>query len=518
MPIPDEVENSVKRIPALAALACLALTAACGGGDGGSSGGGEPDASAVLRYTTSAGATSFDPHKTVSSSDFTILNFVYDRLVHQSVDGKPVPGLAESWEFSDDAKTLTFKLREGLKFEDGTPFDAEAAKANLDRAREPDSITAPQLAAVEGVEVVDPSTVVLKLNSPGVHLVLTLSDLAGMMVSPKAFESPESLATDSNGIGRFTLTEADPGSHYVFAATEDYWDADALKVAGLEITAITDPQTNLNGISSGQADCALVSPAMIEPAEQIPNATTKARTVLTQTVLYFNQSKSEFDQPEVRRAINLALDREQILKGAQEGQGEASTGLFPSDYFVPNDAVADLLTKNTDEARKLLADAGLPDGFKFTALTLTIPQFVTTAEIVKAQLAEIGIDMEIKALPPADLGMTFMKGDGDAVLTAWTGRADPSMLFSAYFDEAAPQNVSRTEVDGFDEALAAANAIDDIDERGAALAEVQKLVLEQGAVVPLTFNSVGTVCSDKVTGYEPPVVGISEFRGVGITR
>ncbi len=507
----------MKRIPALAVVACLALTA-CGGGDGGGNSG-EADPSAVLRYTTSAGVTSFDPHKTVSSSDYVILNYVYDRLVHQSVDGQAVPGLAESWEFSDDAKTLTFKLRTGVKFEDGTPFDAAAAKANLDRALEPDSITAPLLAAVDSVEVVDESTIALQLNAPGAHLVLTLSDLAGMMVSPQAFATPEAaagLATDSNGIGRFTLTEADPGSHYVFAATEDYWDADALKVAGMEVTAITDPQTNLNGISSGQADCALVSPAMIAPAEQIPNANTLARTVLTQTVLYFNRTKSELDQPEVRRAINLALDREAILAGAQEGQGEASTGLFPADYFVPNDSVADLLSQDQQAAKDLLAEAGLPNGFKFTALTLTIPQFVTTAEIVKAQLAEVGIDMEIKALPPADMGVNFLKGEGDAVITGWTGRPDPSMLFSAYFDDAAPQNVSHSEIDGFDDALAAANAVQDPTERGVALAEVQKLVLDEGLVAPLTFNAVGTVCSDKVTGYEPPVVGISEFRGVGI--
>ncbi|WP_244928779.1 ABC transporter substrate-binding protein [Nocardioides sp. W7] len=509
----------MKRFPALAAAACLTLTA-CGGGSSSSDGGnGEADPSAILRYTTSGGVTSFDPHKTVASSDYILLNYVYDRLVHQDVDGQPVPGLAESWEFGEDSKSLTFKLRSGVSFEDGTPFDAEAVKANLERALEPDSITAPLLAVVDSVEVVDPSTVTLKLNSPGAHLVLTLSDLSGMMVSPQAFATPDAaaaLATDSNGIGRFTLAEADPGAHYVFEASENYWDAEALKVGGMDVTVIVDPQTNLNGISSDQADCALVSPAMIAPAEAIPNAVTKARTVLTQTVLYFNQTKSELGDPLVRKAINLALDRDAILEAAQEGKGAASTGLFPDDYFVPNDSVADLLTQDQQAAKDLLAQAGLADGFSFTTVTLTIPQFVTTAEIVKAQLAEIGIDMEIKALPPADLGVNFLKGTGDAVITAWTGRADPSMLLSSYFDADAPQNVSRTEVDGFDEALQAANSTDDVAERGEALAEVQRLVLEQGAVAPLTFNAVGAVCSERVTGYEPPLVGISEFRGVGI--
>lgn len=509
----------MKLTPALVAAACLVLTAACGGSDGSGSGEANPDA--VLRYTTSAGVTSFDPHKTVSSSDFVLLNYVYDRLVHTDVDGKAAPGLAESWEFGNDYRTLTFKLRSGLTFEDGTAFDAEAAKVNLERAMEPDSISASLLTAIDTIDVVDDSTIKLNLNEPGVHLVLTLSDLAGMMVNPKAFATTEAatdLATDSDGIGRFTLTEADPGAHYVFAASEDYWDEDALKLAGMEVTAIVDPQTNLNGIGSDEADCALISPAMIAPAEQIPGTKTKARTVLTQTVMYFNQTKSEFNDPLVRKAVNLALDRDAILEGAQEGKGEASNGLFPDDYFVPNDSVSDLVKHDPAAAKELLAEAGLPDGFSFTAVTLTIPQFVTTAEIIKSQLSEIGIDMEIKALPPADMGVNFLSGTGDAAITAWTGRADPSMLFSAYFDEAAPLNVSSTEAEGFDEALEKANAIDDLEDRGEALAEVQRVVLEQGAVAPITFNAVGTVCNERVTGYEPPVIGISEFRGVGMTR
>jgi peptide/nickel transport system substrate-binding protein len=513
--------DNVKRIPVLVVGCCLAMTTACGssGGSGGASSG-EADPNAVLRYATSAGVTSFDPHKTVSSSDFILLNYVYDRLVHQDVDGQPVPGLAESWDFSKDYRTLTFHLREGLTFEDGAAFDAEAVKANLERALEPDSITAPLLAAIDKVTVVDPATVRLDLNEPGVHLVLTLSGLAGMMVSPEAFATPEAakgLATDPDGIGRFVLDEADPGSHYVFEASEDYWDADALKLGGFEVTAIQDPQTNLKGVESGQFDCALVSPAMIAPAEQIPDAQTKARTVLTETVLFFNQTKGELGDKRVRQAIGLAIDREAVLEAAQEGQGEAAGGLFPNDYFVPNDSVSDLVTHDPERAKQLLAEAGLADGFSFTALTLTIPQFVTTAEVIKSQLAEVGIDMEIKALPPADMGVNFIKGQGDAVITAWTGRADPAMMFSSYFDEAAPQNVSHIEPKGYDEALQDANAIEDPTARGEALAEVQRIVLEHGAVVPITFNAVGTVCNDRVTGYEPPVVGISEFRGVGMT-
>lgn len=508
----------MRRGLALLVTGCLTLSACGGGGSARPNDAAEADPTATLRYVTVAGVTSFDPHKTVSASDFILLNYVYDRLVHVDAEGKAVPGLANSWTFSDDMRTLTLSLRDGISFPDGTPFDAEAVKANLERAMEPDSITAAPLAAIEKVTAVDKSTIELGLREPGVNLVLTLSDLAGMMVTPTALAKPESLASTPNGIGRFTLTSAQPGARYAFGAVDNYWDPDALPVAGLNVEVITDPQTALNGLSSDQFDCALVSPGMIDPAKQIPNAVVAARTVLTQTVLVPNQSKSKFGDPRVRRALNLAIDRTAVLQAAQEGHGAASTGLFPDDYWVPNDDVSKLLAHDPDQARSLLADAGLQDGFKFTAITLTIPQFLTTAEIIKSQLAEVGIDMTIKALPPADAGVSFLRGEGDALISAWTGRPDPAMLFANYFSDESPSNVSKVEPEGFDEALSAANAEEDPGVRGKLLAKVQKIVLENGSVVPVTFNAVGTVCTADVIGYKAPVLGVSEFRGVGLTR
>lgn len=513
------MKRSTIRWAGAAIAAVLALSACQSGSAAPDTGSGEVDTSAVLRYTTTGGIVSFDPHKTPSSSDFILLNLIYDRLIHQDADGNPVAGLAESWTFSDDMRTLTLQLRQGLTFADGRPFDAEAVKANLERAMEPDSITSPLLKAIDTVNVLDESTVELALNRPGAHLVLTLSDLPGMMVSPAAFANPEQLATQPVGIGRFDLQRMDPGARYELVATDDYWDPEALKLAGFNIDVVTDPDTALNAVRSGEYDCALVSPAMIAPAEQIPDATVKARTVLTQTVLYFNQGKEALADPQVRRAINLAIDRDVILEAAQEGQGEAAKGLFPEDYFVPNDPVADLVTYDPEAAKRLLAEAGYPDGgLEFTVLTLTIPQFRTTAEIVADHLSRIGVTMHIKALPPQDLHVHFLRGEGEAVITGWVGRPDPAMLFSAYFEEDAPQNVSKVTPDGFNEALDDANAIEDRDQRGEALAAVARLVLEHGAVAPLTFNVVGTVCSDQVVGYEPTAVGASEFRGVGIRQ
>ena len=148
------------------------------------------DPSATFRYATTYGTSSFDPHKTKVAQDNILLAQVYDRLVHRDQDANPTPGLAESWEFAPDGSTLTFHLRDGVVFQDGTPFDSAAVKANLQRAQEPDSITTTMLAPITRIDTPDPRTVVLALSGPGAQLVLTLSDLPGMMVSPNAFGTP----------------------------------------------------------------------------------------------------------------------------------------------------------------------------------------------------------------------------------------------------------------------------------------------------------------------------------------
>ncbi|MGY1814529.1 ABC transporter substrate-binding protein [Blastococcus sp. SYSU D00820] len=517
----------MSRLRLAGALATALALTACSGGGGGSDSSGSPDAStadfdtsATLRYAVTAGVTSFDPHKTRLSSDFTLLNFVYDRLVHRDITGSPVPGLAESWELAPDGSTLTLTLREGLTFSDGTPFDSEAVRLNLLRAKEPDSISSALLAPVGSIDTPDATTVVLNLTGPGAQLPLTLSDLAGMMVSPQAFATPEAaaaLAQTPVGIGRFTLTDSEPGARYSFAASEDYWDADALRLAGLEISVISDSQALLNGVESGQTDCGLANPEIIDAAMQIPDVWTEVATTLTESVLYFNSSSGELANPAARQAISYAIDREAILAAAQEGHGEAATQLFPEGYFAHSEELADRYAPDPDKARDLLEEAGRPDGFTFRAIVLGLPQFVTTAQIIQQQLAEVGITMELDTRSPAEAGVSFARGEADAVVTAWTGRPDPSNLMTAYFAPTSPQNPSRSTPDGFLEALAAADAIADPEEGGAALAEASQIVLDDARVVPLTFNDVGAFCSTSVAGYEPTVNGVSEFRGVGIT-
>lgn len=506
----------MKKILAATAGALVLVVAGCSSATSSPSSA-AADPNATFRYVTSAGATSFDPHKTKSSSDGIVLNYVYDRLVQRDVNGAPVPGLAESWVVDPNLQSITFTLRSGATFADGAPIDADAVVANLNRAKEPDSITASMLASLAEAKAIDANTVELVLAKPDASVLLTLTDLAGMIVNPTAFGTPEknaALAQMPAGSGRFVLTESTPGSHYLFSSRPNYWDPEAVKVKAIDFSVIADPQARINGVSSGQFDCSIAEPAVVAQTRQMPDLVVNARTSATTNVLYFNRTKSEFGNEKVRQAIALAVDRDAIVAGAMEGEGTATNQLFPEGYFA-SDPDSKVPARDVAKAKQLLAEAGLPNGFDFTAVTLAFPPFTTVAEIVQQQLKEIGVDMKIAPMPPAEMGAAFAKGQGDAVVTAWLGRADPSTLLVAYFGEGSPQNPSGTSIDGFTEALAAANGIGDHDARGQAIAKVGEGVVTAGASVPLAFNVVGAVCSPNVVGYQPSVLQ-DEFRGIGV--
>ncbi|MGW6694209.1 ABC transporter substrate-binding protein [Rhodococcus sp. NPDC054953] len=505
-----------RRLTAAIAVS-TALVAGCGSTDSGGASAADVDPTATLRYATTYGASSFDPHKTKITSDSTMLNLVYDRLVHRDVDGNPVPGLAESWEFAADGSALTLHLREGVTFSDGAAVDAAAVKANLERALAPDSITSSMLAGVAGVDAPDPGTVVLRLAGPGAQLVLTLSDLPGMMVSPNAFGTPEkdaALVLAPVGAGRYTVVNAQPGAEYQYAARPGYWDPDAVRADGFQWTVMTDPQTRVGGVASGQLDAGIATPQSIDSATA-QGLEAQVQTSLNNYVLNLNRTRSEFGKIEVRRALAHAVDRESIVASALEGHGEAASQNFPTGYFAHDDALDGQYPFDQATAKSLLADAGVPEGFTFVAGVSNLPENTMIGQIMKEQLAQVGITMEIRSMTPTDLNPAFNRGELDAILTTLVGRADPSLLLTSFYGQNSAQNPSHDAIPGFQEAMDAANRATDPGQRAALLGDVSEVLMGEAAMLPIAFAQLGAITSDQVVGYEPNRV-VDEWRGVGV--
>ncbi|MFD4181226.1 ABC transporter substrate-binding protein, partial [Rhodococcus sp. NPDC058514] len=469
------------------------------------------------RYATTSGASTFDPHKTKITSDSTMLNLVYDRLVHRDVDGNPVPGLAGSWEFAADGTALTLHLREGVSFSDGTALDSSAVKANLERALAPDSITASMLAGVSGIDTPDPRTVVLRLSGPGAQLVLTLSDLPGMMVSPNAFGTPEkdaALVLNPVGAGRYTVANAQPGAEYQYTARQGYWDPEAVRAANFQWTVMTDPQTRVGGVASGQLDAGIATPQSIDSATT-QGLEAQVQTSLNNYVLNLNRTRSEFGKVEVRRALAHAVDREAIVASALEGHGEPASQNFPKGYFAHDDALDGQYAFDPAKAKELLAAAGVPGGFSFTAGVSNLPENTMIGQIMKEQLAQVGITMEIRSMTPTDLNPAFNRGELDAIMTTLVGRADPSLLLTSFYGQSSAQNPAHDEIPGFREAMDAANRATDASQRATLLGDVNEVLMDQAAMLPVAFAQLGAITSDQMVGYEPNRV-VDEWRGVGV--
>lgn len=479
----------------------------------------ELDTTATFRFAYWTGLTSFDPHLASSSYSNTSLNLVYDRLVHLLPDASPAPGLATAWEFGDDGLTLDLTLRSGVTFHDGTPFDADAVKANLERAKTLEgSVVAGELAAIEEIEVVRPDLVRLHLTEPSAELPLVLSDRAGMMISPAALQN-EDLDQHPVGSGMYRVREYVTNDRITYERFEDYWDPAAAPSAGIEITFITDSTTRLNAVRTGQADATTVDPAQVADAEA-------AGLVVDQDItlafyqLQLNRSFEPFSVLEVRQALNHAIDRGAIIDGLLLGLGVQAGQVFPEGYVAFDEATgSDPYPYDPERARELLAAGGYPDGFTFEMIVPAVPLITQLGEIIQSQLGEIGVIAEARTVEVSDTAPAFMgRKEGNALVTNWSGRADPTQTLKSLFGADSFQNPGGHTTPEMTAAIAATQAAVDPDERTAALKAASAQAARDALTVPLVFPVTSTVASTDVVGLQSWRSGKPEFRGVGLRR
>jgi peptide/nickel transport system substrate-binding protein len=479
----------------------------------------EYDLTATFRYQYSVGPSRFDAHKATSSFDNTSLFLTYDRLVHNAPDASAIPGLATAWEFNEDGTALTFTLREGVTFHDGTPFDAEAVKANIERGQTVEgSAVASDLEVITSVDVVDPLTVTLNLGGSGAQLPLVLSDRPGMMISPAAFENPD-LDQKPVGAGMFMVTDYRPNDRITYTKYDGYWDPEAGRCAVFEYTIAGDPIVRLNAIRTGAIDATFVDPPQEADAESAGLITSRG-TGLAYYHMQPNRSFEPFSKLEVRQAMNHAIDRKAIVDGLLLGLGNGSTQVFPEGYFAfDEDTGTDSYPFDIEQARSLLETAGYPDGFEFEMIVPTIPQIQQLGEIVQAQLAEVGITANIRQVEPAQTADIFYaQQEGDGLVSPWGGRPDPSLTLALMFGDEGFSNPGRHTTPEVQEAIDATQVVQSDEERTAALKAASAAVTEAALDVPLYFPITPSVFTDRVLGWQSWLSGKPEFRYVGLKK
>jgi peptide/nickel transport system substrate-binding protein len=497
------------RLAALAAVVSLVATACAGTSEAGSE-------SKVLRYGSSWKPTSLDPRQSASFDPIFLLPS-YDALIHREADGSLTPGLATEWTLSEDALSLELVLREGVTFQDDAEFDAEAVKANIEDSSQDGKTTASALRVVEAVEVVDPTHVTLRLSEPGAGLLNALSGEAGMMISPDALAN-EDLATQPVGAGPFRLV-SNTQAGLVFEKWDDYWDADSIELDGLDIKYLLDDPARTRALTSGQVDAAVLYGTQIAEVESAGKEVETGNAAYM-FAFWLNAGTAPFDDPNVRKAMIHAIDRDAINKAVFADTCEPVVQAYPSGLWQHVDGLeeSDAGRYDPELAAELLSEAGYPDGFDFTLLAGSSKIFGQAQEVMQAQLAEIGVTMSIDVREPTEVVAARRKGDFQASFAAiQPGRPDESQFFTDFYTVGGKNNPGGFSAPAIEGPLQQLKVVGDQEGRAPLIAEISTALLEAGPPLqPLCSQEVIFAHDPKVTGIEVSTNYDYEFRNVSI--
>ena len=406
---------------------------------------GPVEADQTLVIALEKDVTTFDIHK--SGANVFIASIPYDFLIQYAPDGERLPGLAESWEVSDDASEITFHIRKGVKFHDGTDLNAEAVKINFDRQLNPDTgaaRTQELVAAIEGITTPDEYTVVFKLKKPDVAFIgYYIGEVTnGVIISPAAIEKyGDDLGSHPVGTGPWKLVSHTIGQEIVFERNDDYWGGPP-KAAKLIVRPITDNATRLVELETGNVHYTQkLEPLQITTIESNDNLVLHSMPSTSLYGLFFNVSKDIFADVNVRRAMDLAIDQDEIVEALVGSAGVRSQGAVPI-YNQGHNPNIQEPGFDPEEAKKILAEAGWTPGsdgilqkdgkpFEFTIFGPD-GRYIQDKEIctaVQDQLSAIGVKANIRLVDSTSYWGELFDGDGNwemAFTGGWFTDPDPA--------------------------------------------------------------------------------------------
>ncbi|HET8756491.1 MAG TPA: ABC transporter substrate-binding protein [Solirubrobacteraceae bacterium] len=420
---------------AVAALltGALMIAAGCGGGEdvdvsgGGNDGGTGPSGAegggGTLVAAISAKPDRLDPHKTTAYAAFQVLENVYDTLVVPDPETLEFePSLATEWNVSDDRLTWTFELRDGVTFHDGSTFDAADVVYSFNRIIDDELANAFRFATVKRVRAVDDDTVEIRLKQPTPNLLADIGGFKGMAILPKGAAKKYKLDTEAVGTGPFELDSTSPGS-IKLTAFDDYW-GDGPSLDGVEFRFVSEPTTALTGLQSGDIDWTdNIAPQRVEELSDDDSVVLKTTPSVDYWYLAANFERKPFDDPRVREAISYGIDREAITQAAKFDAATVNQTAIPEGSFWHTDYAP--YEHDPDRARQLLQDAGATNLKMGLMVTDEYPETVQAAQVIAAELGDIGIDVDIQTEDFASWLDREGKGDFDTFMLGWLGNLDP---------------------------------------------------------------------------------------------
>lgn len=420
-------------------------------------------------------ATGLDPHTQTAFASLRLLELIYEPLLTVNENLELTPVLAESWEFSEDGTQLTFHLREGVKFHDGSDFTSADVIASFERILDEatGSATRTNLLSITSMDAPDDYTVVLNLSIPDVPLLTALATTNAAILSSDVIANGDP-TTDAIGTGPFKLDNWTPDQTTELSANADWW-AGAPKLDGIEMRIIPDESTIMAALRAGEIDFALIEDPLVAT---LPTEGSDVIINRASDISYHVLQLRAFDIPgpgtpvaasptaeerplsslQVRQAISCAIDRQEVVDTAALGEGTVTGPLTIPTFALPTDQLF-CYTKDLDKAKALMEEAGYADGFPMTIIAGIgePPTAVAEAENIQSQLADINIDVTIEPLELSVYVDRWLAGDFDAAIARNGGRPDPYTMYARYFQK----DAQFANVAGYID-----NTLDDLMKRG----------------------------------------------------
>src|SRR5690349_4269361 len=433
-----------------------------------------------------------------------------------------VPQLATSYQWSPDNKALTIRLRPDVTFHDGEKMDAAAVKYSLERHKTmPGSNRRGELAPVQSVDVVDPMTVRLNLSAPFSPLLAQLADRAGMIVSPKAAQAEgDKFGAKPVCAGPFKFVERVAQDRIVLERYADYWNKGEIHFDRIVYLPIVDSTVRLANLRSGQLD-------FIErlAASDVPQLKSDSRFKIAKITeigyqgITINVGKSDLAQknplgkdPHVREAFELALDRDGIVQVAMDGEADVGNQwVAPTNSFYAKNIP--IPKRDVAKAKALLQAAGVPNP-SFTLMTPTTSDAQKIAQVVQSMAKEAGFDVRIQATEFATSLNMADKGDFEAYVLAWSGRADPDGNIFSFEACKQPLNYAGYCKPEVDELLTKARTTLDPAERKKIYADAAATLLKDRPIVYLFHRHWLWAYTTKLSGFQPIPDGLVRVQGL----
>jgi peptide/nickel transport system substrate-binding protein len=470
----------------------------------------------TLRAAIGGDPDQLDPHETTAAFAFTILENVYDTLVQPGDDLTMEPALAEDWEVSEDLLTVTFFLREGVQFHDGSDFDAADVVASFDHIGREEGPNAWRLEAVDEVVATDDHTVEFHLNRPAPNLLEQIGAFKGLAIAPAEAIEAGTLGDEPVGTGPFQFVSFTPGDSVVLEAYPDYWGEGPF-LDGIEFQVIPDDGVKLTGLETGELDWIdSVPPQDVEALEAGEDVVLSRVAGNDYWYIALNNEREPYDDADVRRAIAYALDIESIAEAALFDAATPNETAIPETSFWHHPYAP--YGHDPAQAQQLLDDAGVDGLTMDLMITTEYPETVTAAQVISAQLEEVGIEVDIRTLDFTTWLDEQGEGNFDSFLLGWLGNIDPDDFYYAQHHSGGVNNFQGFADSEVDQLLDAGREETDEDARKQLYDQAAERIIDQVSYLYFYNPDLVQAWSPDVGGYEARADQATRFVTTHLTE